>query len=320
MHTLGWPLSNDTGGGAFCYHLEDSQLSIGFVVHLNYKNPYLSPYDEFQKFKHHPKIERLLTGGNRISYGARVITEGGLQSIPKLVFPGGALIGCSAGFVNVPRIKGSHNAMKSGMLAAESAYNAIVQHRHHDELTDYPQMLHKSWVYKDLYKVRNVKPLISKLGTLWGLILGGIDMWMNSLGIGIPITLKHGQSDADTLISVNKAKKISYPKPDNVISFDKLSSVFISNTNHAENQPVHLKLADDTLPIDKNLPIWGEPAQLYCPAGVYEIVENKEKGHPEFQINAQNCVHCKTCDIKDPSHNITWSVPQGGDGPNYPNM
>ena len=320
MHALGWPLSNDTGGGAFCYHLENNQLSIGFVVHLNYTNPYLSPYDEFQKFKHHPKIKGLLKDGRRISYGARAITEGGLQSLPKLTFPGGVLIGCSAGLVNVPRIKGSHNAMKSGMLAAESAFTAIMQNRQHDELSDYPKMLYKSWIYKDLYRVRNVKPLLSKIGTFWGLVIGGIDMWMNNLGIGIPVTLGHGNSDANTLMPMEKAKKILYPKPDNIISFDKLSSVFISNTNHEENQPSHLKLSDNSIPIEKNLPVWGEPAQLYCPAGVYEIIENKENGTAQFQINAQNCVHCKTCDIKDPSVNITWSVPQGGDGPNYPNM
>lgn len=319
-HTMGWPLSSDTGGGSFIYHLEDNQVAIGFVLHLNYKNPHLSPFDEFQRFKHHPKIQPVLEGGRRISYGARAITEGGFQSVPKLTFPGGALIGCSAGFVNVPRIKGSHNAMKSGMLAAEAAFDAVTSDRSGDELTAYADAYAASWIYKDLKRVRNVKPLWSKLGTYLGLMLGGLDMWMNNLGIGLPFTLKHGKKDADTLVPADQAKPISYPKPDGVISFDKLSSVFISNTNHEENQPIHLKLSDPSLPIDKNLPQWDEPAQRYCPAGVYEVVEADQGGGKKFQINAQNCVHCKTCDIKDPSHNITWTVPQGGGGPNYPNM
>lgn len=319
-HTMGWPLSSDTGGGSFMYHLEDNQVVIGFVVHLNYKNPHLSPFDEFQRFKHHPKIQPVLDGGRRISYGARAITEGGFQSVPKLIFPGGALIGCSAGFVNVPRIKGSHNAMKSGMLAAEAAFEAVTAERSGDELTAYADAYEASWIYQDLKRVRNVKPLWSKLGTYAGLMLGGLDMWMNNLGIGLPFTMKHGKSDADSLVPASDAKPISYPKPDGVISFDKLSSVFISNTNHEENQPIHLQLTDPALPIDKNLPQWDEPAQRYCPAGVYEVVEADQGGGKRFQINAQNCVHCKTCDIKDPSHNITWTVPQGGGGPNYPNM
>jgi len=321
MHTMGWPLDSGTGGGSFIYHLENNQVAIGFVIHLNYKNPYLSPFDEFQRFKHHPAVKPMLEGGRRISYGARAITEGGLQSVPKLIFPGGALIGCSAGFVNLPRIKGSHNAMKSGMLAAETAFAAVKDGRSHDELSAYPPAYRASWVYKDLKRVRNVKPLWSRFG-LFGLLVGGIDMWMNQLGIGLPFTLKHGKSDADTLLPAAKAKPIAYPKPDGKISFDKLSSVFISNTNHEENQPIHLKLKDPAIPIAVNLPLWAEPAQRYCPAGVYEVVDDEAAGGggKRFQINAQNCVHCKTCDIKDPSRNITWTVPQGGGGPNYPNM
>ena len=274
----------------------------------------------FSDSKHHPKIKPILEGGRRISYGARAITEGGLQSVPKLTFPGGALIGCSAGFVNLPRIKGSHNAMKSGMLAAEAVYDALEAARSGDELTAYGEAYTSSWIYKDLKRVRNVKPLWSKLGTLGGLILGGADMWMNNLGIGLPFTLKHGKRDADTLLPAAQTKPIAYPKPDGQMSFDKLSSVFISSTNHEENQPAHLKLSDEALPITKNLPEWDEPAQRYCPAGVYEVVDDDAGSGKRFQINAQNCVHCKTCDIKDPSHNITWTVPQGGGGPNYPNM
>lgn len=319
-HTMGWPLSSDTGGGSFMYHLEDNQVAIGFVVHLNYKNPHLSPFDEFQRFKHHPKIKPVLEGGRRISYGARAITEGGFQSVPKLTFAGGALIGCSAGLVNLPRIKGSHNAMKSGMLAAEAAFDAVANGRSGDELTAYGDAYKASWIYKDLKRVRNVKPLWSKLGPFFGLMFGGLDMWMNNLGIGLPFTLKHGKRDSDTLVPADQAKPIAYPKPDGTISFDKLSSVFISNTNHEENQPIHLHLSDPSLPIDKNLPEWDEPAQRYCPAGVYEVVDADQGSGKRFQINAQNCVHCKTCDIKDPSRNINWTVPQGGGGPNYPNM
>ncbi len=317
-HTMGWPLDGSTGGGSFMYHLENNQVSIGFVVHLNYKNPYLSPFDEFQRFKLHPAIKPVLEGGRRISYGARAITEGGLQSVPKLTFPGGALIGCAAGFVNLPRIKGSHNAMKTGMLAAEAAFGALKEGRAQDELTAYPAAWKKSWSYKDLYRVRNVKPLWSRFGLI-GLGVAGIDMWMNNLGIGLPFTLGHGKPDSATLKPANKSKPIAYPKPDGKISFDKLSSVFISNTNHEENQPIHLLLIDPSIPIGRNLPLWAEPAQRYCPAGVYEVVDG-EMGTKKFQINAQNCVHCKTCDIKDPSQNITWTVPQGGGGPNYPNM
>jgi electron-transferring-flavoprotein dehydrogenase len=319
VHTMGWPLDSQTGGGSFMYHLENNQVAIGFVVHLNYKNPYLSPFDEFQRFKHHPSVKAILEGGRRISYGARAITEGGLQSVPKLIFPGGALIGCAAGFVNLPRIKGSHNAMKTGMLAAESAFAALQAGRSGDELATYPDAFRASWVYKDLKRVRNVKPLWSRFGMYGGVLLGGIDMWMNQLGLGLPLTLKHGKPDDATLIPAAKAKSIAYPKPDGKLSFDKLSSVFISNTNHEENQPVHLKLADPSIPIAVNLPLWAEPAQRYCPAAVYEVVD-ADGGGKRFQINAQNCVHCKTCDIKDPSRNITWTVPQGGGGPNYPNM
>jgi len=317
-HTMGWPLDGSTGGGSFMYHLENNQVSIGFVVHLNYKNPYLSPFDEFQRFKLHPAIKPVLEGGRRISYGARAITEGGLQSVPKLTFPGGALIGCAAGFVNLPRIKGSHNAMKTGMLAAEAAFGALKEGRAQDELTAYPAAWKKSWSYKDLYRVRNVKPLWSKFGLI-GLGVAGLDMWMNNLGIGLPFTLGHGKPDSATLKPAAKSKPIAYPKPDGKISFDKLSSVFISNTNHEENQPIHLLLIDPSIPIGRNLPLWAEPAQRWCPAGVYEVVEG-DMGTKKFQINAQNCVHCKTCDIKDPSQNITWTVPQGGGGPNYPNM
>ncbi len=319
VHTMGWPLDISTGGGSFMYHLENNQVAVGFVVHLNYTNPYLSPFEEFQRYKHHPAVKPYLEGGRRISYGARAITEGGLQSIPKLTFPGGALIGCSAGFVNLPRIKGSHNAMKSGMLAAEAAFAAIGAGRSQDELTTYPEALKKSWVYADLKKVRNVKPLWSKLGFVGGLGLGGLDMWMNNLGIGLPFTLHHGKPDSATLKLASECTPIVYPKPDGKISFDRLSSVFISNTNHEENQPIHLKLRDPAIPIAKNLPMWAEPAQRYCPAGVYEVIE-AENGDKRFQINSQNCVHCKTCDIKDPSQNIDWVVPQGGGGPNYPNM
>ncbi len=321
-HTMGWPLDSSTGGGSFMYHLENNQVAIGFVVHLNYKNPYLSPFDEFQRFKHHPEIAKYLEGGRRISYGARAITEGGFQSVPKLTFPGGALIGCSAGFVNVPRIKGSHNAMKSGMLAAECAFQALKAGRGHDEIANYQTAYRQSWIYKDLKRVRNVKPFLSKFGNTIGMMLGGLDMWMNQLGIGLPFTLSHGKTDAAATQPAAKHKPITYPKPDGKLSFDKLSSVFISNTNHEENQPSHLKLKDPSIPIAVNLPLYAEPAQRYCPAGVYEVVDADPSGGggKRFQINAQNCVHCKTCDIKDPSQNIVWTVPQGGGGPNYPNM
>jgi len=300
------------------YHLEDNLVSIGFVVHLNYTNPHLFPYMEFQRFKHHPLIADVLEGGRRIAYGARAITEGGLQSVPKLFFPGGALIGCAAGFVNVPRIKGSHNAMKTGMMAAEAAHAALQAGRVGDELADYETSFRTSWVYRDLSRVRNVKPMWSKLGLIGGLALGGLDMWMNQLfGLGLG-TWKHGKPDSATLKPASRAKPIAYPKPDGVLSFDRLTNVAFSATNHEEDEPPHLRLKDPSVPVNVNLKTWAEPAQRYCPAGVYEIVE--ESTGPRFQINHQNCVHCKTCDIKDPSQNITWVVPQGGEGPNYPNM
>ncbi len=320
VHTMGWPLPNNAGGGSFMYHWGDNFVSIGFVVHLNYKNPYISPFDEFQRFKTHPAIRPFLEGGKRIAYGARAITEGGFQSVPKLTFPGGALIGCSAGFVNVPRIKGSHNAMKTGMMAAEAAFDAVVTGRAHDELTEYTEAYQHSHVYKDLKRVRNVKPFWSRLGTVLGVGFGGIDMWCNQLFGTSPFTLKHGKSDAASLEPARNFKPIVYPKPDGVVSFDKLSSVFLSATNHEEDQPIHLTLKDPSIPISKNLPEYDEPAQRYCPAGVYEVVRDTSGGNPRFVINAQNCVHCKTCDIKDPAQNINWVTPEGGGGPNYPNM
>ena len=318
-HTMGWPLGTKTGGGSFMYHLENNMVSVGFVVHLNYQNPHLYPYMEFQRYKHHPLIAQVLEGGRRVAYGARAITEGGLQSVPKLTFPGGALIGCSAGLVNVPRIKGSHNAMKTGMLAAEAAVAAIAEGRGGDELLSYQTAYENSWVYQDLKRVKNVKPMWSKLGLVGGLALGGLDMWLQSLlGFGLG-TWRHGKTDAAATGTAEAFKKIDYPKPDGVLSFDRLTNVAFSNTNHAEYQPCHLQLTNAEVPTAINLPIYDEPAQRYCPAGVYEIV--RSEGHaPRFQINFQNCVHCKTCDIKDPSQNITWKVPQGGDGPNYPNM
>ncbi len=319
MHTMGWPLDNATGGGVFMYHWGERFCSIGFVVHLNYQNPYLSPFDEFQRVKLHPRIRTMLEGGKRIGYGARALTEGGIQSVPKLAFPGGALIGCGAGFMNVPRIKGSHNAMKTGMLAAEAAFAALGAGRANDVLEDYETAYRASHVYKDLKRVRNVKPLWSKFGTFLGVPLAAIDMWTNQLfGLSLFGTLKHGKPDYATLKHASECKPIPYPKPDGIISFDKLSSVFLSNTNHEEDQPVHLVLKDPSIPIRLNLPEFAEPAQRYCPAGVYEVVQ--EQSGPRFQINAQNCVHCKTCDIKDPAQNITWVTPEGGGGPNYSNM
>jgi electron-transferring-flavoprotein dehydrogenase len=319
MHTMGWPLDNATGGGVFLYHWGENFCSVGFVVHLNYTNPYLSPFDEFQRVKQHPRIREMLEGGKRIGYGARAITEGGFQSVPKLAFPGGALIGCGAGFVNVPRIKGSHNAMKTGMLAAEAAFAALGEGRCGDTLDAYETAYRASHVYKDLRRVRNVKPLWSKLGTVLGVAFAALDMWTNQLfGFSFFGTLSHGKPDYATLKHASACKPIVYPRPDGVISFDKLSSVFLSNTNHEEDQPVHLVLKDPAIPIRDNLPEYAEPAQRYCPAGVYEVVQ--EPQGPRFQINAQNCVHCKTCDIKDPAQNITWVTPEGGGGPNYINM
>jgi electron-transferring-flavoprotein dehydrogenase len=323
QHTTGWPLDEFTGGGSFMYHFGDRYVAIGYVVHLNYKNPFLSPFDEFQRFKHHPAIAEHLEGGTRISYGARAITEGGFQSVPRLSFPGGALIGCSAGFVNVPRIKGSHNAMKSGMLAADAAYDAVQAGREGDQLVEYQAAYEKSWVYKELKAVRNAKPYLTKFGTTLGGAFGVAEMWFTGLtGIAVPWTMKHKKTDAASTELASRHKPIAYPKPDGKLSFDKLSSVFISNTNHAEEQPAHLKLLDPSVPIRVNLPKYGEPARLYCPAGVYEVVYGDEaaKTDPRFVINAQNCVHCKTCDIKDPSQNIVWTTPEGGGGPNYPNM
>jgi electron-transferring-flavoprotein dehydrogenase len=320
LHTMGWPLDNATGGGSFIYHFGDNLASVGFVVHLNYRNPHLSPFEEFQRFKTHPFIRPMLEGGKRIAYGSRALTEGGFQSVPKLVFPGGALIGCAAGFVNVPRIKGSHNAMKTGMLAAEAAFAAISNGRSGDSLEAYETAYRASHVFKDLKRVRNVKPLWSKFGTAMGVSLGGFDMWTNQLfGFSLFGTLSHGKPDYATLKRAAECTPIGYPKPDGVVSFDRLSSVFLSNTNHDEDQPVHLKLKDPAVPIRDNLPNYDEPAQRYCPAGVYEVVRDAG-GNPRFVINAQNCVHCKTCDIKDPAQNINWVPPEGGGGPNYPNM
>ena len=322
QHTFGWPLKNDTGGGTFLYHFGDNYVTLGLVLHLNYKNPFLSPFDEFQRFKQHPSIRPMLEGGKRVAYGARAITEGGYQSVPKLSFPGGVLIGCSAGFMNVPRIKGSHNAMKSGMLAAEQAFAAIQAGRASDELVEYQTAYEGSWIAKELRLVRNVKPLWSRFGTAIGVALGALDMWTNLIFGGWSPwgTLKHGKTDAASTGLAKDYKPIVYPKPDGVISFDKLSSVFMSNTNHAEDQPAHLKLKDPSIPLSVNLPQYGEPARLYCPAGVYEVLYDDAGANPRFQINAQNCVHCKTCDIKDPSQNIVWTTPEGGGGPNYPNM
>jgi electron-transferring-flavoprotein dehydrogenase len=320
VHSMGWPLDSHTGGGSFLYHLaEDRQVAVGFVVHLDYQNPHLSPFDEFQRFKLHPAIRPFFENGKRIAYGARAINEGGLQSVPKLIFPGGALIGCAAGFVNLPRIKGTHNAMKTGMLAAEAAFEAVRAGRAGDELSAYPEAWRQSWVWQDLHKVRNVKPAL-KYGLWAGTALGGIHMWLNDLGLGflLPGTARHAKADHETLKPAAECPKPLYPKPDGKITFDKLSSVFLSNTNHEEDQPVHLRLKDPAIPIQRNLPLYDEPAQRYCPAGVYEIV--REGDTPRFQINAQNCVHCKTCDIKDPAQNIDWVVPEGGGGPNYPNM
>ena len=323
QHSFGWPLDSKTGGGSFLYHLEDGQAVVGFVVHLNYTNPTLSPFEEFQRFKTHPFIASTFEGAKRLSYGARALTEGGYQSVPKLTFPGGALIGCAAGFVNVPRIKGSHNAVLSGMQAAEHVAQALADGRQNDELSAYESGWRASDIGRDLVKVRNVKPLWSKFGTFLGVPLGGIDMWTNQLfGVSLFGTLGHGKPDHASLKPLSQVTPITYPKPDGKLTFDRLSSVFISNTNHEEDQPIHLRLRDPDAPVRDNLPTYGEPARLYCPAGVYEIVYGNEeaKSDPRFVINAQNCVHCKTCDIKDPSQNIDWATPEGGGGPNYPNM
>jgi len=321
MHSQGWPLDSKTGGGSFLYHLtnenKDALVAVGFVIHLSYENPWLSPFDEFQRFKTHPNIKPLFEGGKRLVYGARAINEGGLQSVPKLSFAGGALMGCSAGFVNLPRIKGVHNAMKTGMLAAEAALDALKAERQHDELHTYQSNWKKSSVFADLYKVRNVKP-----GLKWGMVLGsihgGIHMWLNDVGLGklVGWTLRHGKPDNESLKPADQMPKIDYPKPDGAITFDKLSSVFLSNTNHEEDQPVHLQLRDASIPVKVNLAKYAGPESRYCPAGVYEFVD-EDTGGKRLQINAQNCVHCKTCDIKDPLQNIHWVTPEGGGGPVY---
>jgi electron-transferring-flavoprotein dehydrogenase len=318
QHTFGWPLDNRTGGGSFLYHYDENLVSVGFVVHLNYQNPYLAPFEEFQRFKTHPLVRETFAGGKRLAYGARAITEGGWQSVPKLAFPGGALIGCAAGFVNVPRIKGTHNAVLSGMLAAEHVATALAAGRVNDELTTYEAAWRDTDIGRDLWKVRNAKPLWSRFGTLAGIGLGGVDMWTNTWGFSLFGTLGHGKPDSATLKPAAECSPIVYPKPDGKLTFDRLSSVFLSNTNHEEDQPVHLRVADLDLEKRSEHDVYAGPSNRYCPAGVYEWVE--EALGPRFVINAQNCVHCKTCDIKDPNRNITWVAPEGGGGPNYPNM
>lgn len=319
-HTMGWPLGFKNSGGSFVYHLDNNQVYVGYIVDLNYKNPHLFPYMEFQRFKHHPKIAKLLEGGKRVAYGARAVTKGGFQSIPQAAFPGGALLGCSLGLVNLPRIKGNHNAMHSGIEAAEAAVKAMNEGRSGDVLSDYDHAIRTGVVGKDLKKVRNVAPLAGRYGPLGGLGLGGLDMWMQTLlGVSPFGTLKHGKTDAASTEEASKHSVIEYPKPDGKLSFDRLTNVSFSMTNHEEAQPAHLQLTDASLPISVNLPKYAEPAQRYCPAGVYEVVQ-EEGSDARFVVNFQNCVHCKTCDIKDPSQNITWVTPQGGDGPNYPNM
>ncbi|MEL6372548.1 MAG: electron transfer flavoprotein-ubiquinone oxidoreductase [Pseudomonadota bacterium] len=321
QHTLGWPLDNSTGGGSFLYHYGENLVSVGFVVHLNYENPFLSPYDEFQRFKTHESIRDTFEGGKRIGYGARAIVEGGWQSMPKLTFPGGALLGCAAGMVNVPRIKGSHNAILSGIACAQDLMDALTADRQHDELKEYERKVRYGAIGDELYQVRNVKPLTSRLGTWLGLVVSGMDMWLNTIipGRALGYVLKHKKTDHGALTSATTQKRIEYPKPDGVLTFDKLTNLSFSATNHEEDQPAHLKLKDPDVPVDINLPRYAEPAQRYCPAGVYEIVHDDD-GKPRFQINAQNCVHCKTCDIKDPSQNIVWTCPEGGGGPNYTGM
>ncbi|OUS18438.1 electron transfer flavoprotein-ubiquinone oxidoreductase [Rhodospirillales bacterium 47_12_T64] len=321
IHTAGWPMKSDTWGGSFIYHLENGQAYVGYVVGLDYENPHLFPFGEFQRFKMHPAIAEMLEGGKRISYGARALNEGGLQSVPDLAFPGGALIGCSAGFLNVAKIKGSHNAMKTGMLAAESAFTAVTDSG--EEVTpavleSYPEAYKKSWVYEELYASRNFRPSFSKFG-LWGSMLyAGIDLKV--FGGKLPWTFHHKHHDHECLKPAADMPKIEYPKPDGKISFDRLSSVFVSGTNHEEDQPCHLTLKDSSVPIAHNLAIYDAPEQRFCPAGVYEIVRDDDGNNPQLQINAQNCVHCKTCDIKDPTQNINWITPEGAGGPNYPNM
>ncbi|GGG68350.1 electron transfer flavoprotein-ubiquinone oxidoreductase [Salipiger pallidus] len=317
-HTMGWPLGSNAGGGGFVYHLDNNQVYVGFVVHLNYKNPHLFPYMEFQRWKHHPQIANLLEGGKRVAYGARAISEGGFQSMPKMVAPGVALLGCSVGMVNVPRIKGNHNAMLSGMAAAEAAFAALGEGREGDELSDYETEVREGAIGQDLWKVRNVKPMWSKYGLGGSLVLGGLDMWTNQLGFSFFGTVKHGKNDAQMTEPASHHKPIDYPKPDGKLSFDRLTNVSFAATNHEESQPCHLRLKDESVPVAVDYKSFAGPSQRYCPAGVYEFVE--DDSGPRFVINFQNCVHCKTCDIKDPAQNITWTVPQGGDGPNYPNM
>ena len=323
QHTFGWPLEDRAGGGSFLYHFDENLVSVGFVVHLDYANPTLSPFDEFQRFKTHRLIASVLAGGRRIAYGARVIIEGGVQSVPKLSFPGGALIGCSAGFVNLPRIKGSHNAIASGMLAAEHVAQALAVGRAHDELDDYDAAWRGSSIGGDLMPVRNAKPLWSRYGTRLGIALSGLDMWTQQLfGVSLFGTLHHEKPDHASLRPLAEVTPLTYPRPDGKLTFDRLSSVYLSSINHEEDQPVHLRLKDASVPIVKNLPDYGEPARLYCPAAVYEVVYADEaaKKDPRFVINAGNCIHCKCCDVKDPAQNIDWVPPEGGGGPNYPNM
>jgi electron-transferring-flavoprotein dehydrogenase len=320
QHTLGWPLDDRTGGGSFLYHYGNNLVSVGFVVHLNYANPHLSPYQEFQRFKTHPSIRDTFEGGKRIAYGARAITEGGWQSIPELVFPGGVLVGCAAGFINLPRIKGSHNAMLSGIAAAEAAYSAVAAGRSHDRLEDYSTDVLSGPIARDLRRVRNAKPMLSRFGTLLGTLLSGVDMWLNTIipGIGLGYTLKHGKPDHASLKPAGAMPRIVYPRADGVLTFDRLTDLSFSATNHEEDQPAHLKVADMALQKRSEHDVFGGPSTRYCPAGVYEWVE--EGGQTRYVINAQNCVHCKTCDIKDPNQNINWVVPEGGGGPNYPGM
>ena len=313
-HSVGWPLASDTYGGSFLYHLSGNQVAVGYVIGLDYKNPYLSPFEEFQRFKTHPSVRSVFEGGRRVSYGARALNEGGFQSIPALTFPGGCLVGCTAGFLNVPKIKGTHTAMKSGMLAAEAVFEAISQEK--AEASTYHQKLQDSWLWSELYRVRNIRPSFSK-GFVPGMIYSALDTYI--FKGNAPWTFRH-HADHLQLKEAKLCKKIDYPKPDNVVSFDRNSSVYLSSTNHEENQPAHLKLIDNRIPIDVNLEKYDSPEQRYCPAGVYEIVQAEDNSDPYLQINAQNCVHCKTCDIKDPTQNISWVTPEGGGGPNYPNM
>jgi electron-transferring-flavoprotein dehydrogenase len=317
QHTVGWPLDSKTYGGSFLYHLDNNQVSVGFVIGLDYENPHLSPFEEFQRFKTHPQIRKIFENGRRISYGARALNEGGFQSLPDLVFPGGCIIGCSAGFMNVPKIKGSHTAMKTGMLAAEAAFDQLISETPAPVLDAYPKAVENSWIYPELYKVRNIRPSFAKWGFWGGMAYSAVDTYI--FGGKAPWTFKN-HADHSCLKPAADMPEITYPKPDGKISFDRLSSVFLSNTNHEEDQPVHLTLKDASVPVDVNLAKYAGPEARYCPAGVYEFVADAENGGQRLQINAQNCVHCKTCDIKDPTQNIVWVVPQGGGGPNYPNM